>query len=260
MEKKLELNLTDQQKTSVVLATPEGSTSRAVLLCHGFMSSKESETNRTLTPRLLSKRIAACRFDFFGHGESDGPFSRLTLTQCLEQTEGMIRWLNENGYTEVGLVGSSFGGWVAIHAAAKHPALFAVALKCPVSDYPPIWRAQLGETGMNHWKESGLLAIATPNGKARLDYAFYEDQLKYDTYRAAAQIKSPTLIVHGEADEYIPFDQSLRLFDTLRLPNDQREMEAIPGANHEFSKPDDFERMITRIEKWMLGARHVVPQ
>lgn len=251
MEKKLELNLTDQLKTSVVLATPEGSTSRAVLLCHGFMSSKESETNRTLTPRLLSKRIAACRFDFFGHGESDGPFSRLTLTQCLEQTEGMIRWLNENGYTEVGLVGSSFGGLVAVHTAARHPALFAVALKCPVSDYPPIWRAQLGETGMSHWKESGILAIATPHGKARLDYAFYEDQLKYDTYRAAAQIKPPTLIVHGEADEYVPFDQSLRLFDTLRLPNDQREMEAIPGANHEFSKTEDFERMITRIEKWI---------
>ncbi len=252
MEKKLDLNLVDQQKTSAVLATPEGPTSRAVLLCHGFMSGKESETNRTLTPRLLSKRIAACRFDLFGHGESDGPFSHLTLTRCLEQTEAMLRWLAENGYTEIGLVGSSFGGLIAIHTAAKHPELFSVALKCPVSDYPPIWREQLGETGMNHWKESGLLAIATPNGKARLEYAFYEDILKYDTYRAAAQIKSPTLIIHGETDEYVPFDQSLRLFDTLRLPNDRREMEAIPGANHEFSKPEDFEKMATRIAQWMI--------
>lgn len=252
MEKKLELNLIDQQKTAVVLASPEGSTSRAVLLCHGFMSSKESETNRTLTPRLLSKRIAACRFDLFGHGESDGPFSRLTLTQCLEQTEAMLRWLSENGYAQIGLIGSSFGGLIAIHVAAAHPDLFAVALKCPVSDYPPIWRAQLGETGMNHWKESGLLAIATPGGKARLEYTFYEDILKYDTYRAAARIKSPTVVVHGEADEYVPFDQSLRLFDTLRPTNDQREMEEIPGANHEFSKPEDFERMIARIERWIL--------
>ncbi|TAJ97038.1 MAG: alpha/beta fold hydrolase [Candidatus Manganitrophaceae bacterium] len=252
MEKKLELDLIDQQKTSVVLVSPEGPTSRAVLLCHGFMSSKESSTNRTLTPRLLSKRIAACRFDLFGHGDSDGPFSRLTLTQCLEQTEAMLGWLRENGYTEIGLVGSSFGGLIAIHTAAKHPELIAVALKCPVSDYPPIWRTHLGETGMNHWKESGLLAIATPNGKARLEYTFYEDLLKYDTYRAAAQIKSPTLIVHGEADEYVPFDQSLRLFDTLRLPNDQREMEPIPGANHEFSKPEDFEKMATRIERWIV--------
>lgn len=252
MEEKSTLELVSGRKTSAVLAVPDRPTAHAVLLCHGFMSGKESGTHRALTPRLLSKKIAACRFDLFGHGESDGPFARLTLSDCLEQTDAMLRWLREKGFTKIALVGSSFGGLIGIHIAAKHPELFAVALKCPVSDYAPIWRTQLGETGMNHWKESGLLAIATPNGKARLEYSFYEDLLKYDTYRAAAQIKSPTLIVHGEADEYVPFDQSLRLFDTLRLPNDQREMEPIPGANHEFSKPEDFDRMVGRIERWIV--------
>ncbi|MBI3805408.1 MAG: alpha/beta fold hydrolase [Nitrospirae bacterium] len=252
MEEKSTLELIPGHKTSVVLAAPDRPTAQAVLLCHGFMSGKESGTNRTLTPRLLSKKIAACRFDLFGHGESDGPFARLTLTHCLDQTEAMLGWLREKGYSQIALVGSSFGGLIAIHTAAKHPEFFSVAFKCPVSDYPPIWQTHLGETGMNHWKESGLLAIATPNGKARLEYSFYEDLLKYNTYRAAALIQSPTLVIHGEADEYVPFDQSLRLFDTLRLVNDQREMEAIAGANHEFSNPEDFEKMITRIERWIV--------
>lgn len=252
MERKIELKLIDNQVTSAVLAEPERPTPVAVLLCHGFMSSKESGTNRTLTGQLLSKGIALCRFDFFGHGESDGPFEKLTLTGCLAQTEGMIGWLRGNGYSRIGLVGSSFGGLVAIQTAAAHPDLFALALKCPVSNYPPIWRERLGEAGMAHWKESGLLSFATPQGKARLEYAFYEDLLQYNTYGAAARIQSPTLIVHGEADEDVSFDQSLRLFDTLRLPNHQREIAPIPGADHEFSKPDDFKRMTDLIEGWIL--------
>jgi pimeloyl-ACP methyl ester carboxylesterase len=251
MEKKIVLEGSPSEKTSAVLAISERPTDRLILLCHGFMSSKESSTNRALTERLLPQNIATLRFDLFGHGESDGPFEKLTLSRCLSQAERLLTWCKENGYLQIGLVGSSFGGLVAIHVAAKYPELFAIALKCPVSDYPPIWRARLGEGGMAFWKKSGMLSFSTPEGKARLEYSFYEDLLKYNTYRDAAQIQSPTLILHGEADEYVPFDQSLRLFDTLRLTHDRKKMEAIPGADHAFSKPEDFEKMIEQITEWI---------
>ena len=250
METKVKLEIVPKAKTSVVLASPEGKGDRVVLLLHGFMSSKESDTNRSLTARLLPRHIATCRFDFFGHGESDGPFQRLTLTRCLDQADGVLRWLKRSGYSRIGLVGSSFGGLVAIHTAARHPDLFAVGLKCPVSDYPSIWRGRLGEDGINRWKETGLLSFATPEGKARLEWDFYEDLLRYDGYRAAGEIQSPTLIVHGDADEYVPFDQSLRLLDALKGP---KEFEAIAGANHDFSEPKDFEKMAARIAKWVGG-------
>lgn len=248
MEKKIVLEPVPSEKTSVVLATPEKEGDRIVLLCHGFMSTKESSTNRKLTGRLLPRGIATVRFDFFGHGESDGPFEKMTLGRCLAQAEGLLRWCEENGYVRIGLVGSSFGGLVAIHLAANHPEILAVGLKCPVSDYPPIWHERLGDAGIDFWKKSGLLSFATPEGKARLEYSFYEELLNYDTYRDAGKIRSPTLIVHGEADEYVPFDQSRLLFKALPSV---KEMEAVPGADHAFSNPDDFEKMADRIARWL---------
>ena len=250
MEKKIVLEPVPSEKTSAVLAAPEKGTGRIVLLCHGFMSTRESSTNRKLTARLLPGDIATLRFDFFGHGESDGPFEKLTLSRCLAQAEGLLQWCKENGYTRIGLAGSSFGGLVAIHLAANHPELLAVGLKCPVSNYPPIWNERLGEAGVDFWKKSGLLSFATPQGKARLEYPFYEDLLKYDTYRDAGKIQSPALIVHGEADEYVPFDQSRDLFQALSAP---KEMEAVPGADHAFSNPEDFEKMADRITRWLAG-------
>lgn len=252
MDQEMRLDAVPGEKTSAVLATPEGGGDHVVLLCHGFMSNRESSTNRRMTRQLLTQGIATLRFDFFGHGRSDGPFQQLTLTRCLNQAEGMLEWIKRNRYRRIGLVGSSFGGLVAVHLAAKHPELDAVGLKCPVSNYPPIWRAQLGEGGMKNWKESGILSFATPEGKARLEYAFYEDIVTYDSYRAAQEIQAPTLIVHGDADEYVPFDQSLRLFDTLRT---ERDFEAIPGADHAFSKPADFEKMIDRLSAWLSERR-----
>src|SRR3990167_7414448 len=129
METKVTLEIVPGAKTSMVLAAPKKGSGRVALLIHGFMSSKESATNRALTERLLPQNIATCRFDLFGHGESDGPFQQLTLTRCLDQTDGVLQWLKQNGFSRIGLVGSSFGGLVAIHTAARHPDLFAVGLK-----------------------------------------------------------------------------------------------------------------------------------
>lgn len=249
MEKKIDLELTPGELTAVVLAEPDQPTAHLVMLCHGFMSSKESSTNLALTERLLPNGIATCRFDFFGHNESSGVFQEMTLTRCLDQAEGILRWSTQQGYRKYSLVGSSFGGLVAILMAARHPTLCAVALKCPVSDYPAIWLSRLGEGGMKQWRESGILSFATFEGKARLEYPFYEDLLKVDTYREAALIQSPTLIVHGDADIDVPVDQSKHLYDTLQS---KKEIEIIPGAGHDFSRPEDFDQMIGRIAAWLM--------
>ncbi len=234
-----------------VFAVPGAPPRAAVLLCHGLMSNRESGTNRALTERLCAHRVATLRFHFVGHGDGS-PLADLTLTRCLDQVNGALAWLAKQGFAQIGLVGSSFGGLVAILAAARHPTLFAVGLKCPVSDYPPLWRSRLGEGGMRHWQESGLLTFAGPGGKARLGYAFYEDLLRYPTESAAQKIQSPTRIIHGDADPDVPVAQSLRLFSVLKSP---KEICVIPGADHEFSRAEDFEQMIGGLTEWMLATR-----
>ena len=49
------------------------------ILCHGFLSSKTSSTNNALTRMLIAQGIATFRFDFFGQGESEGPFDQITV-------------------------------------------------------------------------------------------------------------------------------------------------------------------------------------
>ncbi len=239
----------DNGETAAILTTPDtAGPFPVVLLCHGFLSSKESATNRALSQRLPALGIATLRFDFFGHGESRGPFQELTLTRCLNQTKVALSWLKAFGSPRIGLIGGSFGGLVALHTAAQCADLSVLGLKCPVFDYPPLWRERLGEAGMRGWQEEGNLSFMGPAGKARLGYAFYEDLARYDGERAAAEIRCPTRIVHGDADEYVPVSQSQRLLAGIR---GEQDLVLLRGANHDFSEPFHFTRMIDLLTDWI---------
>jgi pimeloyl-ACP methyl ester carboxylesterase len=58
---------------------------------------------------------AYLRFDYFGHGESDGEFRDGTITRWREDALAVIDALTEGPLV---LVGSSMGGWIACLVAA----------------------------------------------------------------------------------------------------------------------------------------------
>ncbi len=142
-------------QVSAILTTPETPTDRLVVLCHGFLSNKNSTTNKVLTARLVEQGIATFRFDFFGQGESEGPFERITVSLALEQALAALDLVASKGYGRIGLVGSSFGGLVSILAAAKRTTLACLGLKCPVPDFEEMLLLEFGQEGMAEWKRTG---------------------------------------------------------------------------------------------------------
>ena len=72
-------------QVAAILATPDRSTHRLAVLCHGFLSTKNSTTNKSLTQLLHDRGVATFRFDFFGQGDSQGPLELLTTTLAIEQ-------------------------------------------------------------------------------------------------------------------------------------------------------------------------------
>jgi len=247
------IRLTDSHghKIAGILASPLSATPCAVVLCHGFLSQKNSNTNLRLTALLVESGIATFRFDWFGMGESDGQIADLSIRTCCEQLQQSMEFLRSRQYFHVGLIGSSFGGLISLFVAAQRPQLMALGLKCPVPDFSKMLRETLGDATMERWKHTDELPNITSDGyPVRLRYAFYEECLSYDAYHAAQQIKGPTLIVHGEMDEYVPDNMIQRLAGAFVGPIQVR---IIPGANHHFGRPEDFRKMTTDLANWMIA-------
>lgn len=238
---------------AALLAVPDGGTDRIAVLCHGFLSSKNSTTNRTVTRLLLERGIGTFCFDFFGQGESEGPFERITTALAVEQTQAAIDLVSGKGFRKIGLMGSSFGGLVSILTAARRTDLVCLALKCPVVDFAEELRLEFGESEMARWKATDTIPnIMGGANRIPLRYAFYEDCLQHIAYGPAERITAPTIIVQGDKDEHVPLHQSRRLYDALRV---KKRLEILPGADHQFTKGDDFKRMANLITDWL--AEHL---
>jgi uncharacterized protein len=237
-------------RIAAILGTPDGPTTRLAVLCHGFLSGKNSTTNQTLTRLLNERGIATFRFDFFGQGDSDGPFEEITTTLALHQTHAALDLVSARGYEEVGLVGSSFGGLVSILTAAQRDDIACLALKCPVVDFAEELRLTFGPEEFARWQATDTIQnIMGGPDRIRLRYAFYDDCLKHIAYGPAEHITVPTLIVQGERDECVPLHQSRRLYDALRGP---KRMDLLPDADHQFTRGLDFHQMTTSISDWLV--------
>ena len=73
--------LSNDLKLQGVLTTPESDSWPLVILCHGFLSHKDSSKYRQLAQIFAQESIATIRFDFRGCGESEGLLAESSISR-----------------------------------------------------------------------------------------------------------------------------------------------------------------------------------
>lgn len=141
----------------------------------------------------------------------------------------------------VGVIGSSYGGNVALLKAADYPEIKALGLKSASTFLPEGYQLQYGAELMEVWGREGYSA------EVGLKYTAVMDSLFHNTYAAAARIQARVRLVHGTADSAVPIRHAR---DLLRvLPKGS--MLEIDGADHWYANGDEWERMAIDIVDFM---------
>src|SRR5438874_10853679 len=123
-------------RLALVLHVPEGRRRvPCVVACHGLGASKDSDKYLLLAEALPAAGLALARFDFRGCGESSGVEDATTIATRIEDTETILDFLARHPRLDgrFGLLGSSLGGFVALHVAARRPGLPVVTWNAPAS-------------------------------------------------------------------------------------------------------------------------------
>jgi pimeloyl-ACP methyl ester carboxylesterase len=218
-----------------------------VILGHGYLSNKESRTNTALAERLNRAGISTISYDMYGHGESEGDIEQLTVSKVVENVIAIYDHAKSEGYSRIGLSGSSFTGIVSLIAASRRD--FAVlSLKCPVFDSKRLWDSRHSPEGIRRWKETGFIE-AFGN---RWGYGAYEDASGYDMEDIASGITAPVLVIHGDKDVTVPIQHAR---DIISHVKGEKELLIVEGADHFFRDPAHFETMISKSFEWL--SRHL---
>jgi dipeptidyl-peptidase-4 len=129
----------------------------------------------------------------------------------------------------VGIVGWSFGGYMAANGVLRAPDVFKAAVAgAPVTDW---------EDYDTHYTERymGLL----PESKQAYDEA--------SLLPLAGNLKRPLLLVHGTADDNVYYRHTLKLADALFRAGKEFEALPLPGVTHMYtSDPAVMERLWAR--------------
>lgn len=233
-----------------ILSNPTGDITKPItILCHGHSTSKASSTVAGLEEILNKNEISTFKIDFSGHGESEGKFEDTTVSDAMADILTAIKYVKARGYKKIGLFGGSFGGAASILAAAKVPGLFVLALKAPVSDYKQLEISRKSAEGIKAWKENGFIEyeIGDPRN-LKLNYSYFEDFDNFNEYASAEKIAAPTIIIHGDSDTEVPVEQSIKLAKIIS----NCKLEIISGADHGFSKLEDFQKMLKLISEFII--------
>jgi len=251
MEERIYFRNSRKQNLCGVLSDPTSNKNRPVIIvCHGLGSSKEGRTHSGLQQLLNEENISTFGFDFFGHGESEGSFEDLTISEAADDILRAIALVKHHGYAKIGLVGSSFGGMSSLIAASQSDDLFVLVLKSPVSNYEELTISKMGNDGLTRWRETGYMEHQMEDGeRIGLKYFFFEDCKRHNGYEAAKKITIPTLIVHGGADDVVPVQQSKKLAKSMMYC----ELRILDGADHDYSRPADFEEMLRFVSKFIIA-------
>ncbi len=193
------------------------------VVAHGMESSKDSPKHVALCRRLAAAGVAALRFDFAGRGESEGDPAALNLSREVEDLDGILAEVAGWGVPRVALVGSSLGAAVCLLAAASAPERVAAlaTIACPA---------------------------VLPQG-ARVSAEFAADAAGHDLVAAAARVRVPWLVTHGDADGVVPIADGERLAAAAGVT-----LVRFSGADHRFTLAADQERLLAAVAAHVVAA------
>lgn len=105
------------------------------IIFHGFTANRNTSLLKEITNSLRDENIASVRFDFNGHGDSDGKFENMTVLNEIEDANAILNYVKTDPHVRnIYLVGHSQGGVVASMLAGLYPDLIKkVVLLAPAA-------------------------------------------------------------------------------------------------------------------------------
>lgn len=222
----------------------------------GFRSDMRATKAEALDAWAAAQDRAFVRFDYSGHGASEGRFEDATISDWLADARTVAdAFAGERPI----LVGSSMGGWIALlmaRALARegNPA-GGLVLIAPAADFterlmwarfPEEVRAAILERGVYH-QPSAYAPEPTP-----ITRALIEDGRGHLLLDAAIEVGCPVRILQGMRDPDVPWEHALATVE--RLPPEDVVLTLVKEGDHRLSREIDLARLTAAVAELAEGG------
>ncbi len=211
------------------------------ILCHGLKTDKEEYgVFESLSNVLFQWNYDSFRFDFRGHGQSEGTTEQIIYEGLKSDLEATISLVRNSGYREIYILGASFGASVlSLMDYAKFPEVKRLIMWSGSIDFDK--GNPLGSLGDNNYKKAlqeGSITIKSKTTGKNMTFSkfFMEETRELKPQDKIKQINIPILFIHGTEDETTPYEVNRRLSAKCK----KGLFALIPNATHGFHQENEF--------------------
>jgi pimeloyl-ACP methyl ester carboxylesterase len=215
-------------------------TAPTIVFLPGYASDMEGTKALALDAFAEQRGSALLRLDYSGTGSSGGAFEEGTLELWLEEALAAVDELTEGPLV---LVGSSMGGWIALHLAmARRDRVRALVGIAAAPDFTE-WgfreelkaRLRAGETLRGHGDYGERVTTA----------GFWSSGQRMRLLDSEIGLDCPVRLIHGEADPDVPLDVAFRTMRALRSADVQ--LAVLKGGGHRLSEPHEIDAILRTV-------------
>lgn len=192
--------------------------------------------------------IGFLRFDYSGHGESEGDFEDGSIGEWFADAQEAITKLTEGPQI---LVGSSMGGWISLLVARAMPERVAGLVTIAAA---PDFSEQGFWAGFTDSQRETVMRdgrIELPSEYSDEPYVItkklIEDGRKHLVLQSLLPLPFPTRLLQGTSDEDVPQQWAQDLL--AHAQGDDIRLTLVKGADHRFSSEECLELIVAAIRE-----------
>ena len=211
-----------------------------IILMHGIFSSKDYNPMPALAKELAKAGIASIRFDFDGHGKSEGRMEDMTIGKELADAGAVWNYVRSLPYvSEIGVLGHSQGGVIASMLAGRLAYEHGSRGVVPEGLVLLAPGAVIKEACQGGKFFNATFDPADPPefircwGFMKLGREYLLTTQQLDIYGTASAYEGPVLLLHGDSDRIVPMWCSEKFLKTY---GDHSELVVVKGGNHTISR------------------------
>ncbi len=198
-----------------------------VILVHGFGDTKEESGKFDNLAKNFSRAgFLVFRFDFSGRGESEGDYSRTSLSKQKSELDKILSFVKSHKLVDkrkIGILAQSFGTSVTV---ALTPKIKTIILMGSIAHPKKI----LGMLSWEKLDQEDISKRIKSNGEViTIASQFWKDFDNYDLLEYIKKINCPILFIHGSKDNIVPISEMEAYFKNANKP---KQKIIIEGADH----------------------------
>jgi len=213
-----------------------------VVIHHGHGGGRNENGGLTRVADALAKAgIMSIRMDFAGAGDSQEPFTKLTYTTMLADSDAALQYAVRNlpvDKDRIGGFGYSEGSAVvAMQAGQPFSPYKAVALLGPVAHPAHVFQLSMGED--QFWayyaeaQANGYATVVTQWGQVQdTSLEWFDETLAANPVGDIEYFDGRVLVLWGEKEQTIPYGEVEAYMETTEDSAKSNQLVTIPGADH----------------------------